>query len=128
MELLEKVKERLKSFGCEVSEDDSFALTFGIEKAAQSIKNECNLREVPQELEYVQIDWVCRDFLDAKYNSGLLSLESLNLGEALASVTEGDVSVSFDNASSDDVKFQMLLKNLSETGKDELLCFRGLRW
>lgn len=126
--MLEKVKERLKSFGYEVTEEDSFALAFGIEKVAQSIKNECNQPEVPCELEYVHIDWVCSDFLEMKYSSGLLNLESLDLGAALASVTEGDVSVSFDNALSDDARFQILLKRLSETGKDELLCFRKLRW
>ncbi|WP_160202454.1 MULTISPECIES: hypothetical protein [Clostridia] len=128
VDLLEKVKERLKTFGYEVTEEDSLALAFGIEKVAQSIRNECNQPKVPQELEYVHIDWVCSDFLETKYSFGLLNLESLDLGEALASVSEGDVSISFDNALSDDAKFQILLKRLSETGKDELLCFRRLRW
>ncbi len=128
MELLEKVKERLKSFGYEVTEEDSLALTFGIEKVAQSIRNECNQPEVPQELEYVHIDWVCSDFLGTKYSFGLLNLDSLDLGGVLTSVTEGDVSISFDNALSDDARFQMMLKQLNETGKDELLCFRRLRW
>ena len=128
MEVLEKVKERLNSFGYETTDADAVSLVFIISKVKQSIKNQCNLPEVPDELQYVLVDWVCGEFLSAKYGAGTLDIDTLDLDGALASLSEGDVSISFDNSTSDDAKFQSLIKGLGDTGKDELLCFRKLRW
>lgn len=128
MDLQEKVRERLRSLGCEVTDTDDVSLTFVISMTEQSIKNQCNLSEVPEELHYVLIDWACGEFLATKYGSGQLDLETLDLNGALASISEGDVSLSFDNSVSDEVKMQTLIAALKCTGKDELVCFRRLRW
>lgn len=57
------VKERLKSFGYEVKEDDEFALTFCVEKVRSTIKNDTNQPDVPEGLEHIAVDMTCGDFL-----------------------------------------------------------------
>ena len=128
MDVLKEVKQRLNSFGIETTEADDATLVFLIAKTQQSIKNECNLSEVPDELQYVLVDWVCGDFLQTQFSLGNLELENIDLAGALASVKEGDTTVSFDNSQSDSARFESLVSALLHTGRSELLCFRKLRW
>lgn len=128
MDILKEVKQRLNSFGVETTETDDTVLVFLIAKEEQAVKNECNLLQVPLELQYYLIDWVCGDFLQTQYSLGRLELSGLDLTGALASVKEGDVSVNFDGGTSDESKFRMLLSSLANCGRSELICFRRLRW
>lgn len=126
--MLEMVAERLKTFGYEVEDTDKLSLTFVISKVEQSINNECNTTTVPTELQYAAVDMVCGEFLQSKYSMGQLDLAGLTLSSAIASLSEGDVSISFDNDTSDEKKLQSLIEVLKTKGKDELLCYRKLRW
>ena len=128
MDVLKEVKQRLNSFGVETTEADDAALVFLIAKTEQSIKNECNLSKVPDELQYILVDWVCGGFLQTQFSLGKIELENMDLNGALASVKEGDVTISFDNSQSDSVRFESLVSALLHTGRSELLCFRKLRW
>ena len=126
--MLEMVAERLKTFGYEVEDTDKLSLTFVISKVEQSINNECNTATVPTGLQYAAVDMVCGEFLQSKYSIGQLDLAGLDLERAISSLSEGDVSISFDDATSDEKKLQSLIEVLKAAGKDELLCYRKLRW
>lgn len=126
--MLEMVIERLNDFGYEVEDADKLSLTFVISKVEQSINNECNTATVPTGLQYAAVDMVCGEFLQSKYSIGQLDLAGLDLERAISSLSEGDVSISFDDATSDEKKLQSLIEVLKAAGKDELLCYRKLRW
>ena len=125
--MLEMVAERLKAFGYEVEDADKLSLAFVISKVEQSINNECNAATVPTELQYAAVDMVCGEFLQSKYSIGQLDLAGLDFS-SVSSLSEGDVSISFDNDTSDEKKLQSLIGALKTAGKDELLCYRKLRW
>lgn len=126
--MLEMVIERLKDFGYEATDADKASLVFVIAKVEQSVLNECNLLEIPEELKYIVVNMACGEFLQTKFSLGQLDLGELDLDGALKSVTEGDVSVTLDNSFDDTKKLQSLIGGLLATGKDELICFRKLRW
>lgn len=126
--MLKMVIDRLKTFGYEATDADEVSLAFVISKVKQSIINQCNTLDIPDELQYIVVDMVCGEFLQTKYSSGQLDLENLDLGDALSSLSEGDISVSFDGSATDDALFGALVYGLINGGKDELLCYRSLRW
>lgn len=126
--LIELVLLRLESFGCVIAESDGFCICFSVQKVENSIKNICGVAEVPKELTNIAVDMVCGEVLGTIYSTGRLSIESLDLDGAIASVSAGDTSVSFDNAATDAGKFRALLQMLQHGGRGELSCYRRLRW
>ena len=125
--LTELVLKRLDSFGYEPSEEDVFCIGFSMQKVENSIKNDCNIEEVPEGLKNTAVDMVCGEVRGLLYRTGKLSLDSLDLDGAIASVSAGDTSVSFDNTTSDDGKFTTLLQLLS-AGRGDFACYRKIRW
>ena len=126
--LTELVLKRLGSFGYEPTEDDVFAIGFSVQKVEQTIKNDCNVTEVPEGLTSIAVDMVCGEFLSTKYRTGQLVLSSLDLDGALASVNVGGASVSFDNNTSDDSKLNTLVSLLVNSGRGEFACYRKIKW
>ena len=55
-------------------------------------------------------------------------LESLDLTNAVQSVSEGDTSVTFAADASDSARLSALISSLLTAGEEDLLCFRKLRW
>ena len=99
-----------------------------IQKVEQTIKNECNVAEIPKGLICHAVDMVCGEVLSAKYRTGQLDMEALDLGGVLASVTVGGASVSFDKNTSDDGKMNTLLQLLLNSGRGEFACYRKIKW
>ena len=126
--LTESVLKRLDSLGYEVTENDAFAIGFGVQKVENSIKNDCNVSEVPEGLMNIAVDMVCGEVLSVKYKAGLLELSSLDLDGALSSVTVGGATVSFDNNTSDAAKFNTLVSLLINGGRGEFACYRRIKW
>lgn len=126
MNLLEDVKERLNNLGFETGESDDATLVFLISKISQTVKNECNVEEVPEELKYRLIDWVCGEFLQTQFDLGEIDIENVDF-TGITSIKEGDTTVSFGSDSSGTTKFHDLVNTLL-SGKVEILCFRRLRW
>lgn len=126
--LTELVLKRLDRFGYKVIEADVFAIAYSLQKIENVIKNSCNVSELPDGLTHYAVDMVCGDFLDVIYRTGQLNLEDLDLKGAIASVSAGDTSVSFDNETSDDGKFNALLQSLQNNGRSEFACYRKLSW
>lgn len=127
-DLTELVLKRLDSFGYVTTMSDAFCIGFGVQKVENSIKNDCNVTEVPEGLRNIAVDMVCGEVLDVLYRSGKLSLDELDLDGAVASVSAGDTSVSFDNTTSDVGKFTTLLQSLQNNGRGDFACYRMLKW
>lgn len=124
--VLNRVLQRLASFGC--TDPDEWAVQFCIDKAKNHIKNQINRTDIPAELAEVLTDRACGEYLQAAYASGKLDLESLDLTNAVQSVSEGDTSVTFAADASDSARLNALIARLLTAGEEDLLCFRKLRW
>lgn len=124
--ILDRVLQRLASFGC--TAPDEWAVQFCIEKVENHIRNQINRADIPAELAEVLTDRACGEYLQSAYAAGKLELESLDLTNAVQSVSEGDTSVTFASDSSDSARLTALINRLLSTGEDDLLCFRKLRW
>lgn len=127
-DLTELVLQRLDSFGYAPTESDAFCIGFSVQKVERLIENDCNVATVPEGLTNIAVDMVCGEVLGTLYCIGKLSLEGLELDGAIASVSAGDTSVSFDNATSDEGKFNTLLQMLQNSGRGEFACYRSLKW
>lgn len=124
----EMVLKRLVSFGHFLKEDDSWELCFVMTKVENQIKNSCNTTSIPEGLSHVAVDMICGEFLMNRKNSGRLDLADLDLTGAITSISEGDVSVSFDADTTDEDKFNLLVNFLMNNGKGDFVCYRKLRW
>ena len=125
---IEMVLKRLVSFGYFLKEDDSWELSYFIANVESQIKNSCNTTSIPEGLSYAAVDMICGEFLMNRKNSGRIELSDLDLAGAITSISEGDVSVSFDTNSTDEVRFNQLINYLMNKGKGDFICFRKLKW
>ena len=126
--LTDSVLKRLDSFGYTPTEADAFCIGFSVQKVENSIKNDCGVAEVPEGLINIAVDMACGEVLGTLYLTGRLSIDSIDLGGAIASVSAGDTSVSFDNSTSDEGKFNTLLQLLKDGGRGEFACYRTIKW
>lgn len=124
--ILDSVLKRLASFGC--TAPDEWAVQFCIGKAENHIRNQINRADIPAELAEVLTDRACGEYLQAAFAAGKLELESLDLTNAVQSVSEGDTSVTFAADASDSARLSTLISRLLTAGEEDLLCFRRLRW
>lgn len=124
----EMVLKRLVSFGYFLKEDDSWELSFTISSVENHIKNSCNTTSIPEGLFFVAVDMICGEFFMNRKNLGRLEISDLDLTGAIASISEGDVSVSFDTNSTDEEKFNQLVNYLMTRGKGDFVCYRKLKW
>lgn len=60
--MLERVKTRLQSFGYVLQDGDEVILIFSIEKVTNTIKNDCNVSEIPDGLMNIAIDMAVGEF------------------------------------------------------------------
>ena len=113
---IEQLKERLSDFGFETEENEEDVLAKSIKRAEQTIINYCNCERVPQELIFVAVDMACGEYLAAtKCTKGT--------ERGVKSVSEGDVSVSFD-----DEPVEKLADELLSSGREEMASFRRMKW
>lgn len=127
--LTELVLLRLDSFGYEAKEEDAFVIGYSVQKVENNIKNDCNITDIPEGLTNIAVDMACGEILDTLYRTGKLDVGSIALDGAIASVTLGDTTVSFDNSSSDNsTTFTALITALRDSGRGELACYRTVKW
>lgn len=124
----EAVLQRLISFGYKFQENDDWILCFAMQTVENHIKSSCNVTSIPDGLSNVAVDRVCGEFLFAKKQTGQLTMEGLDLDGAIASISEGDTSVSFVAGATDDDRFNQLVKVLMTKGEGDFICYRQLRW
>ena len=120
---IEAVLKRLDSFGYEIKESDAWMIGFAMQKVENTIKNECNISEIPDGLFHTAVDMSCGEFLFAKKQTGQLEIGDLDL-----SIKEGDTQVNFNGDESDSDKVDSMLNYLLNNGKGELVCYRKISW
>lgn len=127
--MLKKVKERLKTLGYKFKKEDEMLLTFSIHKAENTVKNDCNITKIPDELMYIVIDMVVGEFLKAKKTFG--DIDGFDLDYAVKQIQTGDTSVTFaagDSSLTPEQRLDSFIKHLSTYGRNQFSCFRRLRW
>lgn len=125
MDIKNTVIELLKPFGIEVAEDD-FSLLFSIQSITQDILNFCNLKELTKELEHVVERRVVANVLNLKLQAS--GEGSIEVEKGIKSITEGDVSVSYDTSLDKGVLIARFIKDNLKYGMDNLYSFRDFRW
>lgn len=124
-DFINKVIELIDPFGINLSADD-FYLVFAIESTIQDVLNFCNLKEIPKELEHVVIRRVLTKILDFKLQTS--GADSINIEKGIRSITEGDVSISYDTSLDRGVLLSKFIKEGLNYGMDNLYSFRDFRW
>ena len=122
------VLQRLISLGYKLEENDDWILCFAMQGVENHIKSSCNVTSIPNELFNVAVDRVCGEFLFTKKQTGQLNIDGLDLTGAIASISEGDTSVSFVAGATDDDRFNLLVNYLMNKGDGDFVCYRRLKW
>lgn len=125
----DKVIERLESFGYQGAEEDYGLISFCIAKVTAYIKNDCNLREIPEELIPFAVDMVCGKVLSTKKVFAPDTITRIDFDRAIKQVQTGDTTVSFsDSSQTPEQRFDSFTSCLISNGERQLSCFRRLRW
>lgn len=129
--MLEKVKIRLQSFGYVFKDGDEVILTFSVEKVTNTIKNDCNVLEIPDGLMNIAIDMAAGEFLTVKKTFSPNDIAGLDLDYAVKQLQEGDKNTVFatgEGSLTAEQRLNNLLNYLLAHGRDEFSCYRRLRW
>lgn len=129
--MLEKVKARLLAFGYELKESDDALLFFSIQKVENTIKNDCNVPEIPDGLENIAIDMVVGEFLTAKKTFSPGDITGLDLDYAVKQIQVGDTNTVFatgEASSTPEQRLNSFLNYLLSYGRDQFSCYRRIRW
>lgn len=129
--MLEKVKERLESFGYILKDGDEAVIAFSVQKVEGTIKNDCNIPEVPDGLLPVAVDMAAGEFLLAKKTFSPGDIAGLDLSPAVKQIQAGDTNTVFvtgDAGMTPEQRLDNLISYLLTHGREELSCYRKLRW
>lgn len=129
--MLERAKERLKSLGYEWKDGDNAILAFSIQKAENSIKNDCNVSEVPEGLICIAVDMAVGEFLTAKKTFSPGDIMGLDLDYAVKQIQEGDTNTVFaagEGSLTPEQRLNSFLNYLLTYGRAEFSCYRRIRW
>ncbi len=129
--MLERVKERLESFGYVLKDGDEVILTFSIQKVENTIKNDCNVSSIPDGLANITIDMAIGEFLTAKKTFSPDDIAGLDLDFAVKQIQEGDANTVFATGEASLTPEQRLnnfLNHLLTHGREQFACCRRLRW
>ena len=129
--MLERVKTRLQSFGYVLQDGDEVILTFSIEKVTNTIKNDCNVSEIPDGLMNIAIDMVVGEFLTVKKTFSPNDIAGLDLDFAVKQIQTGDTNTVFatgEGSLTAEQRLNNLLNYLLTYGLDEFSCYRRIRW
>lgn len=129
--MLELVKTRLQSFGYVLQDGDEVILTFSIEKVTNTIKNDCNVSEIPDGLMNIAIDMAVGEFLTVKKTFSPNDIAELDLDYAVKQLQEGDKNTVFatgEGSLTAEQRLNNFLNHLLTYGRDEFSCYRRIRW
>lgn len=129
--MIEKVKNRLVSFGYTPKQEDEFSITFCVEKVSNTICNKCNTDKVPEELEHIAVDMAVGEFLLGKKTFAPDDLSTIDLSVAVKQIQNGDTNTVFgvgESTLTPEQRLDNFINYLLSYGKDEFASFRRLRW
>jgi len=116
--MLENIKTRLKEFG--LDDLNEILITSCIARVEEYIKIYCNIAEIPSEIENIEIDLVCAEYINTLNMTGQLD----DFVFPVKSITEGDTSITLTSSNNG---IDGLVSYLNK-GKEVLLCYRKIRW
>lgn len=124
----ELVINRLECFGYEVLYSDLLIIKFLIDKIKNRIKIDCNIEEIPEELNNELVDVIVGNFLLEKKTFDSDSLKSINFEAVIKQIQEGDTNITFsDNSKTPEQRFDEFINHLVNR-KIDLTCYRKIRW
>ena len=129
--MLDKVKTRLQSFGYVLKDGDEAILAFSVEKVTNTIKNDCNVSEIPDGLMSIAVDMAVGEFLTVKKTFSPNDIAGLDLDYAVKQLQEGDKNTVFatgEGSLTAEQRLNNLLNYLLTYGRDEFSCYRRIRW
>lgn len=129
--MLNKVKERLQSFGYKVQSGDEAIISFSVQKVENTIRNDCNVSSIPDGLENIAIDMAAGEFLTAKKTFSPDSIAGLDLDYAVKQIQIGDTNTVFatgEGSLTAEQRLNSFLNYLLTYGRDEFSCFRRIKW
>lgn len=129
--MIEKVKERLAALGYKFKDGDEMLLNFAIQKVMSTIKNDCNVPEVPGGLESIAIDMAVGEFLFAKKTYSPNDITGLDLEAAVKQIQTGDTNVTFAlgaGSSTPEQRFDTFVNYLLNYGRDQFSVYRKIKW
>ena len=129
--MLDRVKIRLQSFGYVMKDGDEVILIFSVEKVTNTIKNDCNVSEIPDGLMNIAIDMAVGGFLTVKKTFSPNDIAGLDLDYAVKQLQEGDKNTVFatgEGSLTAEQRLNNLLNYLLTYGRDEFSCYRRIRW
>lgn len=129
--MLDKVKNRLQSFGYVIKDGDEVILMFSIEKVTNTIKNDCNVSEIPDGLMNIAVDMAVGEFLTVKKTFSPNDIAGLDLDYAVKQLQEGDKNTVFatgEGSLTAEQRLNNLLNYLLTYGRYEFSCYRRIRW
>lgn len=129
--MLEKVKERLQSFGYTLKDGDEVILNFSIQKVENTIKNDCNVFSIPDGLVNIAIDMAIGEFLTAKKTFSPNDITGLDLDFAVKQIQTGDTNTVFatgEGSLTPEQRLSAFISYLLTYGRDEFSCYRKIRW
>lgn len=129
-ETINLVLERLKSLTFLSEGDDNdiiaFKIAYTMLEIEKSIFNMCNIVSIPDGLVYVYVDMVCGKVILEAYRTKSLPA-TFNVSGAYKSIKLGDIQVT-EGDTSDEAKLTALCDWLIDHGRDELVCYRRVKW
>ena len=126
-----RLRERLAALGYAVQGADEALLGFVLDKAISSIKNDCNLADLPEGLQRIAVEWAAGEFLQAKKAFAPDDLAGLDLEAAVKQIQAGDTNVVFaagEGSQTPEQRLNGLINYLLSYGRSELSCYRRFRW
>lgn len=129
--MLEKVKERLQSFGYTLKDGDEVILNFSIQKVENTIKNDCNVSSIPDGLVNIAVDMAIGEFLTAKKTFSPNDIAGLDLDFAVKQIQTGDTNTVFatgEGSLTPEQRLSAFISYLLTYGRDEFSCYRKIRW
>lgn len=121
-------EKRLKSFGYVLNNNDKILLKFSVEKAENTVKNECNVSEVPDGLLHIAVDMAVGEFLKLKLGISPQDITGLDLDHAVKSIQVGDTKTDFAVGETFEQKLAGFVNYLLGYGRGEFACYRKIRW
>lgn len=123
---LDMVDFRLQSFSYELKNEDAWTIGFLIQSTTSTIKNECHITKIPNDLYFVMVDMVCGEFLAEKKSIGQLTEEQI--APIIKSISEGDTSYTYAEEESKDKLLSKALDRMRTGSKSEFLKHRSIVW
>jgi hypothetical protein len=126
--LYDLILDRLEFFSYEVQDKDLSMIAQCLQTVINEAMIQCNVDEIPELYNYHIVDAVIGEFFGMKKAFNQLDISSLNLTGAIASVSMGNTSVSYDNSNSDSAKLDTYIELCKGRLARLYACLRRLKF